>query len=112
MARAISYIGSTDWGQRDATYCETFVECVTDCGWQGASALDAWHRNSYRQRTTGDLGDAVYFDADPENGGYGHTGIVTGPDCFTSVTYSGVQEYRITGWRAPLLGYIRYWREA
>ena len=54
-------------------------------------------------------GDAPYWGPNPSNGYYGHTGIYTGPDEFTSATFYGIQTYRISTWDAPLLGFIRYW---
>lgn len=90
--------------------CESFVEQMTGCGWQGVSAIDAWQRNKRRQRVDRafEVGDAIYFDAHSENGYYGHTGIVTGEDAFTSVTVYGVKTYPISAWVAPYLGWIRY----
>lgn len=111
---ALSYLGSQAWGSGVATYCEKFVEDVLGCGWQGASALDAWNRNAGPRRLlpgsqgTPRPGLAVYFDAHPENEGYGHTGIVVDDDAFVSVTYNGVAKYPISGWVARLLGFIDY----
>lgn len=107
---ALSHVGSVAWGSGAATYCETFTEDMTGCGWQGASALDAWQRNASRQHVgePAPNGAALYFGADPENEGFGHTGIVTGDDQFTSVTYEGVRTYPISTWKAPLLGWIDY----
>ena len=61
--------------------------------------------------STPQLGDAVYFGPSDDNGHYGHTGIVTGDDKFTSVTFNGIQTYLVSWWdqySAPLLGYVRY----
>lgn len=82
---------------------------MTGCGWQGVTALAAWQANQARVVTEPQPGDAVYFDAAPDNEGYGHVGIVTGDDRFVSVTYYGVEVYTISGWKAPRLGYVRYW---
>ena len=108
---ALSYVGSLKWGSGTATYCESFTEAMCGVGWQGVTALGAWENNAARQHVgePWQVGDALYFGAHPENEGYGHTGIVTGPDAFTSVTYYGVKTYPISKWVAPLLGFIRYW---
>ncbi len=85
---------------------------MTGSGWQGASAIAAWNANLGRQRgIDAELlpGDSCYFRPAPENEGFGHVGVVTGPDEFTSVTYYGVKTYNISSWGAPLLGSIRYW---
>lgn len=110
--KALSHVGSLEWGSGSSTLCEGFNEAMTGCGWQGSSALDAWQRNAARQHGGRDyvVGDSVYFGANPENEGYGHVGIVTGPDQFTSVTYVGVATYAISTWVAPYLGYVRYWQ--
>jgi len=108
---ALSYVGSQAWGSGSSTLCETFVEKMAGCGWQGTSAIDAWRNNVPRQQTDMSQvqpGDALYFGPHAENEFYGHTGIYTGIDSFTSVTAFGVKVYALSAWVAPLLGFIRY----
>lgn len=100
---------SLAWGSGTNTFCEKFMEDMTGCGWQGVSAIAAWNDNQARVVSDPQPGDAVYFGPAAENGGYGHVGIVTGPDAFVSVTDYGVKVYPISVWVAPRLGYVRYW---
>lgn len=87
------------------------MEEMTGCGWQGPSAIAAWNAQRNQHRKTRDYlkGDAVWFAPAAENEYYGHVGIVTGDDLFTSVTYNGVQTYPISTWGAPYLGWVRFW---
>ncbi len=110
--RALTHVGSLQWGSGNATYCEQFVEEMCGVGWQGASAQDAWtshpteqHKDYLYQR-----GDAIHFGPHPENEGYGHVGIVVAPDLFTSITSYGCKVYHISQWIAPFEGWIRYWK--
>lgn len=96
--------------------CQKFVEQAT-MGSTGhyASASDAWHQQQDRAVKDSNLngiqpGDAVYFDADQSNQGYGHTGIYTGNGKFISATDNGVQNNPLSDWIGQtgqkVLGYI------
>ena len=105
-----NYLGSQDWNG----LCESFAEKVTGAGNLGASAIDAWKGQIGRavQGTVdgAGIGDLVYFGADASNRGYGHAGVMMGPDSFASATDTGVKIYSIADWLKltgqKLLGYV------
>ena len=112
VQRANKFIGSTDWGSGHNTYCETFAEQMTDGRNWGPSAAAAFGNRAQAGQAVSDPtlsgvqpGDLVYFGGSGENGGYGHVGIYTGNGRITSATVNGIQNYPISAFSAPVLGY-------
>lgn len=95
-------------------FCEAFVEQATR-GQRGMfpSAIAAWNgqQNVARPGTNGmQPGDIVYFNADPSNQNFGHTGIYAGNNQFISATNNGIQQTDLDAWQKStgqkLLGYV------
>lgn len=102
-------LGDTSWGSGTNTFCETFVEQTTGIGNQGISAATA----ADRMRSLGILhsgeapaGAIVYFAPSLDNGYWGHVGIADGGGKFTSITFYGLQQYALSEWQAPYVGYV------
>lgn len=93
--------------------CEKFVENSQGRSGIYASAIQAWAKQK-DNRVEGlqgiKPGDAIYFDADQSNGGYGHTGVYEGNGRFISATSDGVKEYSVAQWEKitgqSVLGYV------
>ena len=102
-------LGDTRWGSGTNTYCETYVEWRTGIGNQGATAFAAYlHLAAQGLVHTGPPapGALVYFAPASDNAFDGHVGLYDGAGLFTSVTYYGVQQEPMAGWRAPYLGWV------
>lgn len=94
--------------------CEKFVEQAS-YGKSGIfpSAIAAW--TGQQDKAIAGIngikpGDAVYFNADSSNGGFGHTGIYLGEGKMLSATYNGLQESDLGSWQKQtgqkILGYV------
>lgn len=51
-------------------------------------------------------GDIVYFGPSPDNEFFGHVGIYLGEGRFRSITFYGLADAPLAGWRAPYLGFV------
>lgn len=102
-------LGDTRWGVGTNTYCESYVEWRTGIGNQGPTAFAAYLRLAGEDLVRAGPpapGALVYFGPAADNEFDGHVGIYDGDGLFTSVTYYGVQQEPMAGWRAPYLGWV------
>ena len=103
-------LGDTRWGFGRDTYCEQYVEQRFNLGNQGATAYAAYLRLAglglVHPGPPPEPDDLVYFGPAPANQFDGHVGVYDGGGRFTSVTFSGVQQYPLAGWDAPYLGWV------
>ena len=106
-----SSMGDTRWGYGLNTYCERYVEQRVGWGNQGATAYAAYQRldalGLVHPGPPDAPGEVVYFGPSPDNENDGHVGIYDGDGRFTSITYYGLQQEPLAGWRAPYLGWVR-----
>lgn len=102
-------LGDTRWGFGVNTFCERYVEQRFGLGNQGATAFAAYRRLA-------GLGlvhagppppdSLVYFGPSADNEWDGHVGVADGNGLFTSITFYGLQQEPMAGWRAPYLGWV------
>lgn len=104
-------LGDTRWGSGTNTYCEAYVEWRFGLGNLGATAFQAYlglaRRGLVHPGPPPAPDDLVYFGPSPDNEMDGHVGVYDGNGRFTSVTYFGLQQEPMAGWRAPYLGWVR-----
>lgn len=103
-------LGDTRWGSGADTYCELYVEQRFGLGNQGATAFAAYQRLAALglvQAGPPEPGSLVYFGPSADNEWDGHVGVYDGGGRFTSITFYGLQQEPMAGWRAPYLGWVR-----
>ena len=96
LNKAKSMLGNQDF----IGLCEKFVEQVTGMPQKFASAFADWQANKNKAIPLSQAkpGDKIFFAPDASNSGYGHTGVITGPDSMISATSSGVKKSSISKW--------------
>lgn len=104
-------LGDTRWGFGANTFCELYVEQRFGLGNQGATAYAAYQRLAALGLVHAGAPNApdelVYFGPSADNEWDGHVGVYDGNGQFTSITFYGLQQEPLAGWRAPYLGWVR-----